>query len=400
MKQYFYFFFDKKYNLCCINEYNYQYRKYKKELAMEILPIVDNINIQKIIIKDNEMRLISCNNVITFADYDKIFKRKSGKLIPNIRKKVNSSIKYRLFSQNYQPKDIILYTDDYKNKIFIKGGVITLLSTMAIVGTLSLHKAGVNLNNEQLVVKNLCYTVQKIVDVTYDSLELIDKLNNYFEEEERIRNEEIEKRNYKKFTSYNDETKYAYDNYFDIVYEEATRWGVDPNLLMAIMIAESHGKSANLMQISYSSWINHSFEAYDFIEEKNKKVVLTSDVLNTAEGNIRAACMILRHSIKGQNNNIMAGVQCYNLGDGNMETVINAASRGENMTKDELLANQDDLLFVPYTKYANCGDKHYVDHISNFLNQTDSVFYLDVDENGNIVEYNYNLNKNGKTLAK
>lgn len=406
MKQYFYFFFDQDGSLCCVNEYKFQERRLFNEKALNALNIVGNLNIKKIIIKDNSMNLISKNNKIVIDDLDQFYHKKYFKFLPTISATIKNSMRFNII--NNQVSDSIcvnnmtFYTDHYKKKIAIKSGNLVLFSSISLLSSIILYN-NYSANLKSNVVSDI---INQSKDLSSNSVMICNKASYIIKKhnememrrlEEEAKQKELERRNYKNFTSYNDETKYAYDNYFDIVYDEATRWGLDPNLVMAILIQESKGKCKNLMQLS-SCWYNHSFECYDFIDQEYKKVVLND--LNTPRGNIRAGCIILRHSIEYENNNIMAGAQCYNLGDGNMDAVIYATCKGENKTKDDLLANQDDISFVSYTKYANGGDKHYIANISKYLNETDYISYLDIDENNNIIEYKHNLKEKEKVLKK
>lgn len=404
MKQYFYFFFDNKNELCCINEYNCHYRKYHKNDAIDALVIANNLNIQKISIKNNQIKLFSKHNFITIDDLKKFYYTKYYKLLPKISNTIQDSFRYSLLGTSNESliDNMDFYTETYKKKIATNSGRLAIFAGALLLVTASSYK--INKEIEKKTIKNSSIAVINIQNLN-SAVENSNHISNVasslvesYLEEERLKAEEFKRKDYKNFTSYTAETKHAFDSYFDIVYAEATRWGLDPNLVMAMLIQESHGRHANLMQISYSSWRNHTFDCYDFIDQEYKKVSLKS--FNTPEDNIRAGCMILRHSINEMNGNIMAGVQCYNLGDGNMNHVINITATLEGISKEEVLANQDDLLFVPYTKYASGGDKHYIANISKYLNKTDFIYYLDMDSNNNIIEYKYNLKEKEKVLKK
>ncbi|MBR3523162.1 MAG: lysozyme family protein [Bacilli bacterium] len=404
MKQYFYFFFDQGGSLCCINEYMFQEHRLKKDKAIKALDLANSFNIKKIILKDNSMNLISNHNMIIINDVDTFYHKRYFDFLPKVMATINNSFRYNLLKDSYQDgirvDNMTFYTGHYKKKMALKSGNLALFSGIAILSSTVFFQ---NVSRIDREINNSMESINldAIINARNNTDIVIDKTRKYLEvveAEKQARLEEEKRRDYKNFTSYTDETKYAYDNYFDLVYEEATRWGLDPNLVMAILIQESKGKRENLMQISYSSWINHSFECYDFIDNEYKKVVLND--LNTPKGNIRAGCMILRYSIERNNNNIMLGAQNYNMGDGNMDVILNATCAGENKTKDELFTNQNDMSFVNYTKYAKGGDKHYIANISQFLNQTDNIFFLDVDDKGNIIKYNHNLKEKDKVLTK
>ena len=113
--------------------------------------------------------------------------------------------------------------------------------------------------------------------------------------------------------------------------------------------------------------------------------------------NIRMACAILRHSIERMDDHIIAGLQNYNFGDGNMDSVINHATSDLNMSKSELLSDQNNLDFANYVNFASGGDKHYINNVLKYIKDVDCLYYRDINEYGNIVEYRYDINVKEKT---
>ena len=113
--------------------------------------------------------------------------------------------------------------------------------------------------------------------------------------------------------------------------------------------------------------------------------------------NIRLACAILRHSTERMNNHILAGLQNYNFGDGNMDRVINHATSDLNVSKDDLLIDQNNLDFANYVNFASGGDKHYIQNVLQYVKDVDEIYYLDVNQYGNIDEYRCNVSELTKT---
>lgn len=400
MKQYFYFYFDNGGTLCCVNEYMYQEHHYKDNQALKFLNITNHLNFKKIILKDNSMYLKSNNNSVIINDIDTFWRKKYYHFLPNVKAILDNSLRYNLLKDNnysgMSVDNMTIMAKPYKQKIAIKGGSVVLYAgAFLTLSSLLSNNIDKTINIQKKDITSIDNNVSDRI-INPETIEKEKEYINVYIENEKAKQEEYNKKMYYNFTSYNDDTKDAYDNYYNIVYNEAKRWGLDPNLVMAMMIQESRGQQSNLMQISYSSWDNHEFECYDFIDQEYKKITLTD--LDTPEGNVRAGCIILRYSIMRNNNNIMAGVQNYNLGDGNMDKVLKATCEGENKTKEELLSNQDDLSFTNYTKYASGGDKYYISNVSRHLNETDYIYFMDIDDNGNITEYKHNLVKESEKI--
>ena len=394
MKQYFYFYFDKKNNLHCYNSYKGLHRKLKNSDAISKLDYIDSQKYNKVTINADKINLDGNDSNVTIDGINKFYDLNYDYNIQKTERKLNSHIRYKLArSNNFDLNGVNLSFLSFRcrSKIAAKIGVITLLT-----GSFLAMTAYTNKSIDQDLVPNQIVYDKNIAD------EVIDYSVNYYYEPEDF---EILPENYEDFDGYTNETSDAYDNYYDIVKEESERWGVDPNLVMAMLIQESHGKGTNIMQISYSAWNGGKVKLYDFVDNKyveilftnnesletEDKMCITSEEFKDPRMNIRMACAILRHSIERMDNHIIAGLQNYNFGDGNMDSVINHATSDLNMSKEELLADQDNLDFANYVNYASGGDKHYIQNVLQYVKDVDEIYYLDINEFGNIEEYRYNI---------
>lgn len=188
----------------------------------------------------------------------------------------------------------------------------------------------------------------------------------------------------------------AYLNYHEMVEQAANKWGVPKEILMAMLIQESHGLEENLMQISYSSWDNQVMTAYDYEENEYVDFILSNDKDNYCDimcitkddmkdpmTNITVGALLLKQSIECMDNHILAGVQCYNLGAGNMNKVLKITAEMTNTSKQEILENQQNIDFMQYTNYVNGGDPNYVYNILKFVPE-ETFSAPSIDEFGNI----------------
>ena len=407
-KQFFNFFFDKENNFHCINTYKGHHRHYVGNDARRKLDYIDYNNYNKIILDPDRIKLESDENSVTIDGASKFYKQKYHFDMQRTHRKLNKHFRFRLVKENefdlsnnkvLNFNKIVILTNEYKKKIAFKGGYFVLLGALTLGG---FAYGSEKLSSIEFVTDKIEYD-ESLLDAGGKDYSI-----NYYYEPATF---ELLPQNYEDFDAYTNETALAYDSYYDIVKEEADRWGVDPNLVMAMLIQESHGKGKNIMQISYSAWNGGKVKLYDFVDNKyvdilftnNKSrenettICISSEDFSNPQMNVRMACAILRHSIERMDDHIMAGLQNYNFGDGNMDTVINHAASDLNMSKSELLSDQNNLDFANYVHFASGGDKHYINNVLKYIKDVDSLYYKDIDQYGNIVEYRYDINVKEKT---
>lgn len=183
--------------------------------------------------------------------------------------------------------------------------------------------------------------------------------------------------------------QYAYENYHELVNKFANKWGMSPNIPMSVLTQESGGKNTNLMQIQFDSWIDMPITGYNFENDTKQTIVLTdrpqdyngkgyttisrSDLKNPYT-NISVGTLILNYSIKHMNYHISAGLQAYNFGLYNMDTVLNKTAEETGISKEELLADQSNTSFTDYTNIISVGDSNYLSNVVRF--NMDDEFYI------------------------
>ena len=173
---------------------------------------------------------------------------------------------------------------------------------------------------------------------------------------------------------------------------------------MCMLTQESGGYETNLMQIQFSSWEDQVIVAHNFNTGEEQLLVLTRDQdrfkrqyggiicvspeeLQNPITNISVGCVILRESIRSMNGHICAGIQCYNLGTGNMNNVLEVTANANNTTVEDLLSDQNNIAFSEYTNIINAGDSEYLAHVIRYNENEDEPFVVQMlDENGNVYE--------------
>ena len=404
MEQYFYFYFDNNNQLLCLNSYNGHQRTLDHRETKQKLDYVDSLIYEKVVINNDKLSLIKDDTSVVIDGISKFYSFNYDYNMQRTLRNLKIHTRFRLAKKNdFKLKEKLSFLSYPKRlKIALRAGTLVALSSSFFIMTAFTN----NLPDPDLQADNIVYD-STLVDEVVEN-EIVEYEETPEEVEEII--EEVEE-NYEDFDGYTDDTALAYDNYYDIVKEESERWGVDPNLVMAMLLQESHGKKANLMQVSYSAWNGAKVKLYDFVDNKYVEILVTnnkekesenvicisSDDFNDPRGNIRLACAILRHSTERMNNNILAGLQNYNFGDGNMDCVIRHATTDLNVTKEELLIDQNNLDFANYVNFASGGDKHYIQNVLQYVKDTDELYYLDVNQYGNIDEYRCNVSDLTKT---
>lgn len=194
----------------------------------------------------------------------------------------------------------------------------------------------------------------------------------------------------------------AYNNYHELVERFSAKWGMSFNLVMAILTQESGGYETNLMQIEFDDWDEQIIKVFNFEANRYDYFVLTNNPEKWADQNVTCitqqdldnpitnisiGCVLLRKSAEYMDYHVLAAVQCYNLGPGNMNKVLDRASEETGQTRDEMLADQENISFYQFTSIVNKGDPEYLSNIFAFLNDYgETITFKHFGENHEIVE--------------
>ena len=79
--------------------------------------------------------------------------------------------------------------------------------------------------------------------------------------------------------------------------------------------------------------------------------------------------MYFQNCLDYMDNNVLAAIQCYNYGFGNMQTVLKEYSSQTGMTREEILADVSncDWMDCRYVISKNIGDSEYIEHVLSWL---------------------------------
>ena len=168
------------------------------------------------------------------------------------------------------------------------------------------------------------------------------------------------------------------------------RYGVDPNLLMAMAAQENSGKhyealngsyATGIMQIERSANVGHTISAYNFETGEVDTVLMTQDAIEDLETNIQVGTMILRNRLEENNYNLIYSLQKYNMGDGNMYRSLSMCSAIENIPIEELINNRTNPEWLNYREFLGVGDPLYVEHVLSYVPSNTIITMRDRDNN-------------------
>ena len=196
------------------------------------------------------------------------------------------------------------------------------------------------------------------------------------------------------------------DTYREIANKVGAKWGVSPNLILAMLTQESHGAYDNLMQIQSWSHKDDVMEVFNFNTGQKQKIVITdnpgkydSDVMTITKEdlsnpftNISVATIIYRYILDtyGKNNPI-ASIEIYNKGIGNFNKSIAKMEKDTGLSKDEIMSTLDNTSFLNYSYVSGQGDPNYVANVLQYLDGEIAV--LMIDENNQQYTLKYTVNK-------
>ncbi len=182
--------------------------------------------------------------------------------------------------------------------------------------------------------------------------------------------------------------------YKDIIEANALQYGLDPNVVLAIATQErgvhsstiDPGGATGLMQIQNAAWIGETIKAYNFNTQQEEKLLITQEGIADLNTNIKIGCMIFQSALKEVNYNIIAAIQNYNYGVGNMNKLLSYYMDATNKTKEEILNDPLDCGWLEYRNYIKAGDKKYVEHILSYVGDNPNLTFAKQD--GTLVNIN------------
>lgn len=263
-----------------------------------------------------------------------------------------------------------------KSKVIVPQKVAIAVVMGAIIGVGGV-KLSNNNENKRREPTDISYEEVKNSDdvdvITYDDGDMYD----YKEEVENDTNS-----NYLEFDYYSDSDKKISNNdientlrYKDIFDKYGHEFGIDSNLLIALATNESSGihdidydePDIGIMQIEWSVWLNKKVKAYNYEKNEFDSLIITNDVIESLEGNIKAGTMILQENINktvryGYDDKLISAsdilpysLQRYNMGVGNMQKLLRMGGDWKD-NRNEITA----------------GDSKYFEHVLAYLKLLDN----------------------------
>lgn len=162
--------------------------------------------------------------------------------------------------------------------------------------------------------------------------------------------------------------------YGDIIEKYCNMYGLDSNVICAIATQErgvhsdsvDEGGAIGLMQIQVSVWTHETINAYNYETEKTDEIYISLDDLREVDFNIKVGCAIFQNYLKLMDGNYLAAIQCYNMGDGAMRSILNEYSYSTGRSVDEILKDTGDLGWMEYRSGGYAGDPNYIENVMRY----------------------------------
>ena len=360
-------------------------KEYKKARALYRLKKIDDLEIERIIVGKNRIKLVSKDNIIIIHDLDKYMMSKDLQRCLEYNYPI---IKHELKKMHKTDKPLKNIKGNVKRVI---AGSLTLSMLFATYKLKDLNTTFEN-NNELKVRPN----------IEEDNNTIIDKIEN-------IVTNDIEESNPTlsvSFENLSDSEKalYVQKTYGDLINTYSNKWGVDPGLVTAILTQESGGMETNLMQIEYNAWKDQVITSKNFNDNSNVKIVLTEspelydstiltiskDDLNNPKTNISVGTILLTYNLKNFNYNIPIALTSYNCGIGTMNKIIETTSLNTGISKEDLINDSTNLEFLNYRYIMTDGDQNYFENVMRYIPNLDEIKVFDNNDDLHVLKVSFN----------
>ena len=182
--------------------------------------------------------------------------------------------------------------------------------------------------------------------------------------------------------------EYVKENYGELISECAKTYGIDPNIMIAIATQErgvhspymDSGGATGLMQIQNSVWIGEDLTAFNYDLDEKETITVTDELISSLKGNIKVGCMVFSYCLGRMQGNVLAAIQCYNMGEGNMfRNVLDSYSYVCGKSCDEILSDPSDIGWLKFRNNVNQGDRHYLERILSYMGDDINIQSLNSD---------------------
>ena len=309
----------------------------------------------------------------------------------NTRVKISNLTKFYEYGLFDEIPRHVKKIDKAFDKYVQKGNSNKKISSKRLVAgatALALLAGGVSFNlnkDKSYEIANDKYTLEQEYEAPVDEKVMEESTNKDTEvaiEDKSLEETPVEEKYL--FDNNLDSSTYQYvdENYSDVIDKVAKERGIDSSLLKAIVTQESSGKDPNLMQITYDVWADHVFNSYNYDTGKMERIVMSnsnnykSDIkviplseMSNPYNNITIGSQILREELARYDYNLYLGIQAYNFGIGNMNTMFSAYTNDTGRSRNSIINDTDSIEFTNYTNaVVGQGDSKYLEHVMRYVN--------------------------------
>ena len=357
-------------------------------------------------IRDNarteEVSLTFKNAVLNISEYEQLLrKRGTGPIKRNLSKYYEEEKK-----KTFKPKKV-KRQNKYVGKQIIAGAlVLTVLGV--VVGKAIIDKPNALEDSPQETT--IAYQTELPSETIYEIgnyeaiIEDSNSLNSTNSTDVEINNNDSHEIDiYIDFedTSDTSKAKKTRAYYGELLKKYSEMYGVDTEVIIGIATQErgvhsekkDPGGATGLMQLQNSVWIGNKITAYNYKTNKQETLLVKKEMLSDVNYNIKIGCMYFQNCMDYMNNNVLAAIQCYNYGLGNMKKVLNQYSLETGKTRSEILSDISDCGWLDCRSAIpkNVGDSEYVEHVLRWLGPNIEVDSLKID--GDLITLNISSEK-------
>ena len=325
-----------------------------------VLEKIENGEIYRITPVGSDVQFNSNNTRITIRNYNQV---KNLKDISDLINKINLAYrKEKLRRQKVRRQNLL-------KKAFLIAGVPAIL----YVGIKTFD--AVNKNNIIIPTSDIKIEGETNNETPKNQTIIIDDEELVMEEENII--EDTTPKVNIDFDNRTDSSKYikAKELYSDLITKYAKRYGIDPNLMLAVATQERgiHSEVIDsdggygLMQIQYSQWINKNIQVFNYETNSYETLNITTDMIKNLETNIKLGCMIMQDNLNRLNNNPLLSLQAYNYGFPCASACISAYAKDNNLSYKEAILDYTNTGWMNYRKNIGGGDPVYVEHVLSYI---------------------------------
>lgn len=184
--------------------------------------------------------------------------------------------------------------------------------------------------------------------------------------------------------------------YGSLIEKYSKMYGLNPEIVIAIATQErgihsdkkDSGGATGLMQLQNSVWVGETITAYNYETNKREKLVINEYMLSDIFYNVKIGCMYFQNCMDYMDGNILAAIQCYNMGYGSMKTILRQYSKDTGKSVDEILNDVKDCGWLEYRSMRIggkqiAGDPNYLENVLRWLGPNIEVNNLEL--NGNFI---------------